>query len=103
MYNVAKRNLLVALMSIRDNGAVVRNEGICVNVKALLTETNCVYPKHPLDYLHQLMVEWPKKFSWIFPVGGVSEYDEDNFNNTMWTNSKRIELLNWLIMRLENE
>lgn len=103
MYNVSKRNLLVALMSIRDNGAVVRNEGICVNVKALLTETNCVYPKHPLDYLHELMMEWPKKFSWVFPVGSDNEYYTDAEFNTMWINTKRIELLNWLIMRLENE
>jgi len=103
MYNIAKRNLLTALMSIRDNGAVVRDEGICHNIKLLLLGANRKYLLHSMDYLHQLMMEWPKKFSWLFPVGGIIEYDKDNFNNTMWTNPKRIELLNWLIMRLENE
>jgi hypothetical protein len=38
-----------------------------------------------------------------FPVGGSVEYFEERETNTLWTNPKRIELLNYLIEVANNE
>ena len=103
MNNVNKRLLLDALRHIRDVGAPVRNDGICYNVSRLtrpLVETNY----HLLKVLDSLIHKWPKKDSSLaYPVGGIKEFFWELKNGTLWNNPRRIELLNWLIMRLKNE
>lgn len=103
MNSITKRVLLDTLRHIRDVGAPVRNEGICVNVSRLtrdLLKTN--YHLHKA--LDSLIDEWPNKYSsWGYPVGGVAEYNRELINGTIWCNPRRIELLNWLITQLENE
>lgn len=72
--------------------------GLCRAVKQI---------KQPKMYfnLESLFPKWPKchfyvstnRHSYSFPVGGIHEFTDDVDNGTMWTNPKRLELLDWLI------
>lgn len=100
MYKVYKRVLLDTLRNIRDNGAPLRRDGICVNVMHLTRANPVPYLGLGLDVLIE---QWPKRVGIIYPIGGYTEYNNDRYHNTVWTNPRRIELLNWLITQLENE
>lgn len=58
--------------------------------------------------LYCLIKCWPDiwrcpdgKSDMTYPVGGKSEYGKEFDNGTLWSNPRRIALLNWLIDTLE--
>lgn len=53
--------------------------------------------------LEELIERWPNRdpSSSVYPVGGEDEYETGRRFQGLWTNPRRIELLNWLIGELE--
>lgn len=104
------RLLLDALRYIRDVGPIHRHVGICSNVREVLKriggpEIN-LYGSAVMYRMHQMFETWPRAAvpnAWHYPVCGRKEYDMESWVGTLWTNPRRIELLNWLIVQLENE
>lgn len=80
-----------------DPSKLNKKEGICYHVFKIKK------PNTPFD-MEDLLITWPKCYVWAsgtksssYPVDGISGYRIDQHTNTIWSNPKRIELLDWLI------
>lgn len=100
-----KRILLEALRRIRDEGAPIRSGGICRNAAILMKRHNeDRYFDNEHRLLYELVSQCPALTNWWpFPVEGAADFYNDQEAGTLWQNPRRIELLNWLIVQLENE
>lgn len=92
-----KQRLLEALRKIRDEGPVGRAAGICSSVYVLTQHDRVV--ENAMD---DLAMSWPGVYpSLAFPVDGSDNYYADRAKGALWANPRRIELLNWMIVQLE--
>lgn len=120
-----RKALLWALYKVRENIAKA-NTGICGETFKWLKEYYMVdsnYVTTPAskerafkvteaqDLLWKLNNQWPEKIikgnwlnDWQYPVEGArDEFYKSKELKTLWSNPRRIALLNWLIKELEND
>lgn len=93
----------IALLSIRDSGPVYADIGICSNIAPNLFDEYCTTDFELLlaieikSWIHSQFKQWPKlgNNNYGIPIPGYYT-DRDKWNNPL-----RLELLNWLIERIE--
>lgn len=96
--------VLQRLIEVRDGNRL--ETGICGNVLSVFKTCDHRYDQAN-ELLDELVLRWPgggESFgSLIYPIGGHREYHEEKDAGTLWQNPRRLALLNWLIVQLENE
>ncbi len=80
-----------------DPSKLDHRQGICYNL-------DHIKEPHVKLNMDKLFLAWPQSYvypsgiiSYTYPVGGMVEFSNDRLNSTMWTNPKRLALLDWLI------
>ena len=104
--------MLQALVTVREAVPALQEKkverpfdatlGICANVywqPEIYDNADNVYL---MLTLRDRMQEWPsvrrgKNAQLAYPVGGYDEYVEERITGAVWTNKRRLELLDWLI------
>ena len=104
---ISKRKILLkVLKKIRDEGVINHNKSLCVNI--LLMQKTFGEKKIQEARLYctflGLTALWPARNpSEHFPVDGPAEYYDSVLACSHWDNTRRHELLHWIIMYLENQ
>lgn len=89
-----------AAVRLRDEGPWQSAFGICTNV---VNFSGYSYSNSDIQIrseLSSIFLKWPDIHTSgnpEYPVGGEDEYYAELSNNTVWNNTRRIELLKWLI------
>lgn len=85
-------------------GKVDPEEGICANLDTAWKLHHHVGDNYWRVYLKTAMYAWPERFpactdnpSGVYPVGGRQEFLSEMSNGTLWENTRRRALVDFLI------
>lgn len=80
-----------------DPSKLRHNTGICYNVEVIKLPRQVFGMRELFEKYPNCSVRRNGTQNLTYPVGGENQYFKDKDTSTMWSNPKRIALLNWLI------
>lgn len=100
--NRVERNLLDALVALRQPENRTAWAGICYNVQERVADRDCV--NIACCAIKELMQRWPGRAIDAHPgypvEGSCAGYETSRFYAGLWADPRRMELLEWLIVEV---